>query len=88
MKQNDIKNLMIFAASMSWDDLAAIILEIEEEIYILGPSLDTKELKDKAKELAIYEQAKAKLLKQHTETYVRDQPEYGTNYLTIEDYEE
>ena len=88
MNELELKDLEILALAMGWEDLVEIMLHIESRISKLSRSMSEKELKDLTIEYAIYEYAKAKLIKDHSTPFIKRYLDDDIDYLSYENDEE
>ena len=88
MDKKQIQDIRILAESMDWDDLVEMIIDIEKELSEIKQKISGKELKDREKELQIYENTKKKMVKSLTKKRPYMKHIYGVDYISAGDYEE
>ena len=83
MTIEDIKINKEIAQSMDWDELAGMIIELEEEIYELFIHMSKKQMNDYNKLLSIYEKEKEIRVKDNSRIYTMEEPlEYGLDFVS------
>lgn len=91
MTEKEQEDHTIVAMSLDWCDLAAIIIELELELYELKPYMTKEEVAHREGVIWIYEVVKARAVAAHSRgiEYVRqviDKELFGEGGLNGEDY--